>query len=754
MKRRALLLLLLCAACARPESRFSLDNARAHVQMLAGTIGCRAIGTPENARARAYLVDQLRLYGYDVRVQETDARRPDLGRTAHVFNIIAVKAGAESAALGLVSHYDSSPDAPGAADDGLGVAVSLETARLLAARGDRRHALFVLITDGEEAGLMGAAGLVTDREVMGRLQAYINIEATGNDSGALLFEAGPANGWIVAPWARRASHPRGTSYGIEIYRRLPNDTDFSILKRHDLPGLNFAAVGDSYAYHTARDTADRLTDRALLETGENVVDTAIALDALDLSARDNAPRTTFFDVGRTFALSWGPGVSWSIAAASLVFGLLAWFRTVGASLRMLGGWRWALEGVWTIVGVALVAAAMVGGTWALRESRAVYHPWYAQPGRLFVLLIVLGTLAGWLASRLGAQLPARAHGPRHPMFVWSVTLPLWVVLAGVMGATAPSAAYLWTLPLLVAGIGLLAIPVGNIHAVRIVSVVVLGVAGTLWLRDCAELLRFLVALLARLPLITPVWLYAAVMLAAGAMVVPPLVAAVAATRPLVRPALGTACLLAAAAIAGGLAHAAPAYTYREPQRRSVRMFVESNASTATVEVASQEPGLDLDAGAPGGWFRATDALQGSVPWPRFALPFVFRTSVPSPGPPPAAAAFTVTPVAAGSEVTVTVVPREPGLSVAFLAPEHVTPARSNLPGIVTGGRWRALYVAIPVDGVTWQASFKAGTEGALPSATAILLSTRLPGGTGWQSLPAWLPQQNAVWHAEAMWALR
>src|SRR5262245_42971650 len=250
--------------------------------MLAGTIGSRAIGTPENARARQYVIDQLTLYGYDVRVQETDARRPDIGTTARVSNIIAVKAGAERAAIGLMSHYDSSPDAPGAGDDGLGVAVSLEAARVLAARTDRRHTLFILVTDGEEIGLMGAAGLTTDRDVMDRVQAYVNIDATGNGGTAVLFETGPANGWMLKPWARRAPHPRGSSYAIEIYRRLPNDTDFSVFRRRDIPGLNFAAIDDSYAYHTARDTPDRLPDRTLLDTGENVVETIAALDGLDV----------------------------------------------------------------------------------------------------------------------------------------------------------------------------------------------------------------------------------------------------------------------------------------------------------------------------------------------------------------------------------------------------------------------------------------------------------------------------------------
>src|SRR5215204_2033599 len=148
--------LLFLAACSREAPRFSLENARAHVQMLAGTIGSRPIGTPENARARQYVIDQLRFYGYDVRVQETDARRPERGATARVANIIASKAGQDRNAIALVSHYDSSPAAPGAADDGLGVAVSLEAARVLGAREDRRHSLFVLVTDGEESGLMGA----------------------------------------------------------------------------------------------------------------------------------------------------------------------------------------------------------------------------------------------------------------------------------------------------------------------------------------------------------------------------------------------------------------------------------------------------------------------------------------------------------------------------------------------------------------------------------------------------------------------
>ena len=435
-------------------------------------------------------------------------------------------------------------------------------------------------------------------------------------------------------------------------------------------------------------------------------------------------------------------------------GLLAWFKALGASVRLVGIGRLILDAVWALAGIAVVAGALVSGTWFLRASRAVYHPWYAQPGRMFLMMLALGILAGWAAIRPGALLPKRAHGERHPILVWTLTLPLWVVLAGVTAAFAPGAGYLWTLPLLVAGLGLLAVPVTNVPAIRAISVVVLAVAGTLWLRDTLGLLRFMVALLGRMPFVTPVWVYSALMLACGAMVVPPFIAAVAAMTPLVRPSLVTVALLVGVVVTAGFAYAAPAYTFNQPQRRYLRVLTEPGAATSTFEVGSQEPGLDLEAAAPGGWFRATDAPKTTVPFGVFGPPYVFRTTAPSPGPVPATlGGFTLKPIAAGTEVTMTIVPQSPGLTAAFVLPEGVVPSRTNLPGVVVRGRWRAAYVAVPADGVTWRASFKSGLESRLTATQAVILSSRVPGGGGWQSLPAWLPQEHAVWDVSVAWIL-
>jgi hypothetical protein len=592
---------------------------------------------------------------------------------------------------------------------------------------------------------------MTDPEVTARLQAYVNLEAIGSDGPAVLFEVGPGNGWLVRPWARRAPYPRGGSFGIEVYRRLPNDTDFTILRRQEIPGLNFAVIGDSYAYHTARDTPERLSSSSLRTAGENAVAIVSALDATDITQR-TAWLPTYFDVGGRTGVIYGPVAGWIAAALALLAGVLGTVRTIVAAVRMGGVGRWLLTMLWSIVGAALVVASMVGATWLLRLSREVYHPWYARPGRLFLLLLAVGVTVGWAAVRAGQWLPRRAHGLRHPEVVWSITLPVWTLLAFVVLWYAPAAAYLWVLPLAAAGLLFTVVPLANATVVRLASAIVLGITATLWFPNTPDLLQFAVAVFGRLPIVTPVFVFAAIMAVAGVMVVPPFVAMVATLRPLLRPVLMTAVLLLAVATAGGLAYSAPAYTHEQPLRRTVRAVQDLGDERAIWEVGSTEPGIDLGEGAPAGWTPVGDETPLSIPRGRLRQPFVFRTKGSALGPAPAAVSEAATsPLADGIELSLAIVPKEPGLTFAFVMPAGIAPARANLPAVTRQGRWTATYVAAPADGVRLRAAFAGVDESRLRSVRVAVTSHRLPGGAGWQSLPAWLPQERTVWSASATW---
>lgn len=755
MQRCLVLALLICASgCSRPPGLFSEQNARVHVQVLASSIGNRPVGSDANARARGYIAEQLRLFGYEVRVQEDDARRAEIGRTARVANIIASLSGRRREAIALISHYDSQRTSPGGGDDAFGVAVSLESARVLAAQQDRQWTTMILVTDAEEEGLMGAAALMTDPQVRDDLAAYVNIESIGSAGPAVLFETGPANAWLLKPWTRSAPHPRGGSYAIEIYKRLPNDTDFSILARHQVPGLNIANIGDSYAYHTRHDTAERLTGRVLRETGENVVAIATAMQQTDVTQR-SPEGAVYFDIGGVAAVSYSSTVSWMVAVGSVLFGALGWLRVTRFLVRREGAGRWLLGLLWTLLGTVVAIAAMVGVTSALRASREAYHPWYASPDRFFLLLASTGAAAAWMMVRAGRWIPARARGLRHPAIAWTYALPLWIALAAITATAAPSAAYLWTLPLLVAGFLLLVTPSSSAALVRISSILVLAVVATLWCRDIVDLLRFVVAIFGRQPIITPVFVYAALLAAAGVMLVPPFFAATAKARPLLRPSLTTALLLASVAIFGLSAWMAPAYSPERPLRRFARAVQDHGSQTSIWHVGSLEPGLDLGQGGPEGWNRATP-LTTSVPLGNLAQPFVFTTTGPPLDTAPVTISqFAIVPVATPQSWTVTlsVTPTQPTVTVSIVLPAGVRPARSNLPGIVRGGRWTATYVGVPRSGTAWHASFAGVTEPVLREIRIAVNASGLPGGEGWQRLPAWLPQQSTAWTAWTIWIL-
>ena len=198
---------------------------------------------------------------------------------------------------------------------------------------------------------MGAAALVRDPEVTARLRAYINLDAVGADGPVPLFQTGPGNGWLVGAWARAARAPRGGSYQAEVYRRLPSDTDFSVLMRAGIPGLNFAAVGDGYAYHTARDTPERLTARAIREMGATTLSTAEALDRTNLAQR-SSHQAVYFDLAGTRALALRPEFSRALSVLAIVLATVALVRTTRVTVSAGGAAGVARTFAWALVGTA------------------------------------------------------------------------------------------------------------------------------------------------------------------------------------------------------------------------------------------------------------------------------------------------------------------------------------------------------------------------------------------------------------------
>src|SRR4029079_17420513 len=116
---------------------------------------------------------------------------------APVTNVLAELPGDARAEILLVTaHYDSVPAGPGVSDDGVGVAAVLEVARAVRQQHFRNTIRF-LITDGEEAGLLGAQAVARDPEMLRGVAAVTEVESRGTSGPSPMFETSRHNRWLI-----------------------------------------------------------------------------------------------------------------------------------------------------------------------------------------------------------------------------------------------------------------------------------------------------------------------------------------------------------------------------------------------------------------------------------------------------------------------------------------------------------------------------------------------------------------------------
>jgi hypothetical protein len=266
-----------------PQNEFSADRALLHVRAIART--AHPIGSAANRDARDYVLAQLSLLGMNPEVTSAVGVNNHRGAViaAKINNIVGRFHGtANSAAIILMAHYDSVANGPGAADDAAGVAAILEAARALRAGPPLKNDLIVLITDGEEAGLLGAEAFVTSHPWMKDAGLTMNFEARGNQGPSLLFETSANNAGLIKEFAHGAPHPVGSSLFYALYKLLPNDTDVTVFRPANTPALNFAFGSHLEAYHSSLDTPDNLSTASLQHHGSYAVGLVRRFGQIDL----------------------------------------------------------------------------------------------------------------------------------------------------------------------------------------------------------------------------------------------------------------------------------------------------------------------------------------------------------------------------------------------------------------------------------------------------------------------------------------
>ena len=244
----------------------------------------------ERAKVREYLVGRLNELGADtVQIFRYDSlvgpKNKHVVYTFDAYDILAefppLQASSDTTYLMLVAHYDSRYSQPvlkdtvwsyGAADDGYGVGVALETvSQMLNIRKEWKQGIKVLFTDAEEVGMMGMTAIwENDPYVFDNVGLMVNIEARGPWGPALLFEACPGNEKVMELYADAAKYPYTYSLTTVVYNFMPNFTDFTIVK-DSVPGLNFSTIADVNHYHTDLDNFSNVSPKSIQHYGAQIL---------------------------------------------------------------------------------------------------------------------------------------------------------------------------------------------------------------------------------------------------------------------------------------------------------------------------------------------------------------------------------------------------------------------------------------------------------------------------------------------------
>lgn len=409
-------------------------------------------GSNEHATVREHIVGELRSLGLQPEVQTAtvvDRQRDPVLLAATVRNVVAKLPGTgNSKAVLVAGHYDTTPQSFGASDDGAAVVSMLESVRALKAGPPLKNDVIFLFTDAEEEGLLGANGFMAEHPLAREVGLVLNFEARGNGGPSIMFETSNNNGWLIPEFAKASPHPVANSLSYEIYKRLPNATDFTVFRNRGLDGLNFAYIDGLSSYHTRLDNIQRIDEDSLQHHGSYLLALTRHFGNLDLRQIRSA-NAVYFDVLGSALIHYP--YSWILPISILVLILCVALVVVGLRANYLTIRGMAFGFLAFALTTAIIAALeklLWAGIFKLRyesEVRPLGETYHSN-------LYLIGFIA--LAVAVTAAVYNLFRRKTSPENLAAGGLAWWAILMLLASFYLPGASYLFTWPLMFSAIGL------------------------------------------------------------------------------------------------------------------------------------------------------------------------------------------------------------------------------------------------------------------------------------------------------------
>lgn len=419
-------------------SQFSAERSFAGLKAIYQENLPHPAGSEHQALIRHRISEQFEQLGYEVSLQSLDHCNAGFGLCSPVVNIVARLQGKEGkAGLLLTAHYDSVEAGPGAGDDGSGVAALLEIAAMAARHDKFRHDLVFLVSDAEETGLVGADAFSAKHDWFKEVNLVINLEARGVSGASTMFETGDGNRSLIRILGKALDKPVANSLSREVYKRMPNDTDFSVYRDLGLNGFNFAFTGGAAVYHSAIDNIEHLDLASLQHHGQNAWQLMIELDQRDINriaSREDAVYVDLFGMKLLhYPASSATGLALVLTVLILMFVRMAFPRQL--TLR---------QSAWAGLGIILFVPFLAGLGWLLAwplghwiDLNSMGHP-YPWPGRIALLIAAV-----WVLHLTLHRLSENVTAGSATMMSWM----FFALLGGLLSVHLPAASFVAIVPM-------------------------------------------------------------------------------------------------------------------------------------------------------------------------------------------------------------------------------------------------------------------------------------------------------------------
>jgi len=271
------------------ETLFDGDNAYGILQYITANFKNRVVGTDADREIAYWIADYFESLGLETHVDVFKAPSFGGGRV-DAYNVYAIKRGSTDAYILLMAHHDIVPwTTEGANDNGGGLAVLIELARVFANR-DTKHGIIFLSPDAEETGLHGSERFAAT--FSGEVVAAISIDmctwkdhegvapyafmyppSTFSDGGIvfLLQKAGSVGG---------AAKVLGTDIAVATSRLLLiiGGTDSMPFVKRGVVALGIVDWPLYPYWHKPEDSIDKVSSESLREVGVLVERLVLSID--------------------------------------------------------------------------------------------------------------------------------------------------------------------------------------------------------------------------------------------------------------------------------------------------------------------------------------------------------------------------------------------------------------------------------------------------------------------------------------------